>query len=876
MASMESDLSPDEFYVQPHYKEAYRLAIYALLCGGEEAYEEYLRYEKISHLLSEEEICFILGNAEGPALEDEENDVENTDRLIPSLYSTIMSDEEIPELEMGWPTIQFQMKETSISMLYHPPRQNTPAIKEVVRRQIQEARQVVAIVMDIFTDRDIFKEVIDATQRGVAVYILLDDSRVRSFLKMSRSVGINVLDTPNLVVRTVQGQQYRCQSGWTFHGGLEHRFILVDCETVLFGTYSYTWSFEKINRSMVQVVTGLLVSSYDEEFRRLYAFSSVPAVLSNWSQSFPNATESLMQRLPENRCVSLNHLDRKAMRGAQHGSSCHIDIQERQSLMYTTGELQKLNSMIRLKMETKGLGVSAAAERRGSRLRASRDLQNLEHQIPFHSETSLHRWKMDKYMEENSMGPTMPLHSSHTGLVEARSQQIQMMPTSVTSKLEEMRRKRLSMQESANLRKRYESLNSVDSAAEPRRLTSDPSQMMPRLDPKPPNRYSLDDKNPNHAEKGPIFWNGQRSLSHHNVKTTKDQRVIRGAQSLSRTKSDADLDAKLTPNLSRLHSSSLSVHQSRMMASLIEIPEEKDASNACVNGFDSVLMAQHREAPEDREAPLKENLTSVPQNGDQVRATCGFKQNIKGSFPPREERGSIHSSPEADLQGFSLSRGLQSDHGKEVHTKQEGQEPQRNAKTEESPALTVGKKDLSIREGESVHRRVSLRSQNAFRLSRAAKEDLSPASTVKPAPRKGPLLGISRSQNSLTGSSVPDGHKSLFSRLSPHHSSKRKTLSLLSVEQKQSLRSTQKDEGANVSQTKPERTYSQSELFLQGEMFPVGKSQRKVSTLDKLRTSSLNRRDNDHQASDNKLGRLIQRVGNLINKNKEAGHFGST
>lgn len=37
------------------------------------------------------------------------------------------------------------------------------------------------------------------------------------------------------------------------------------------------WSYEKINLSMVQVITGQLVETYDEEFRTLYARSTIPA-----------------------------------------------------------------------------------------------------------------------------------------------------------------------------------------------------------------------------------------------------------------------------------------------------------------------------------------------------------------------------------------------------------------------------------------------------------------------------------------------------------------------------------------------------------------------------------------------------------------------
>lgn len=146
--AMESNLSElssiedESIYVQPHYKEAYRLAIYALLCGGTEAYHEYLRVEQISHFLSEEEIRFILENAELPVLDDDSGGPSDADRVTPSTYFPCESDEEVPELELGWPGVSREELDTSISLLFHPPRNNTPSIKEVVRKQIQEARRV--------------------------------------------------------------------------------------------------------------------------------------------------------------------------------------------------------------------------------------------------------------------------------------------------------------------------------------------------------------------------------------------------------------------------------------------------------------------------------------------------------------------------------------------------------------------------------------------------------------------------------------------------------------------------------------------------------------------------------------------------------------
>lgn len=140
LSSLKEDNSP--VYIQPHYKETYRLAIYALLCGGKEAYEDFLRAEQINHFLSEEEILFILENAELSVVEDDSEAKRVTDEFSPSTYFPTESDEEVPDLELGWPEVSLEDADTSISLLFHPPRQNTPSIKEVIRKQIQEARQV--------------------------------------------------------------------------------------------------------------------------------------------------------------------------------------------------------------------------------------------------------------------------------------------------------------------------------------------------------------------------------------------------------------------------------------------------------------------------------------------------------------------------------------------------------------------------------------------------------------------------------------------------------------------------------------------------------------------------------------------------------------
>ncbi|KAM3606401.1 uncharacterized protein V6R79_015351 [Siganus canaliculatus] len=280
LSSLRGEFKSDD-YIQPHYRESYRLAIDCLVNAGTDSYQKFLKGERIGSFLSEEELLFITENAQKPPPQEEEEEVSGPvdNQSSSGTYWPVHSDVDTPNLDLGWPEIMHEMLETNIDLLFHPPRQNNPTIKEVVRKNIQEARQVVAIVMDKFTDVDIFKEVVDASMRGVAVYILLDDFHLKSFLTMAENQDVKVQQLRNMRVRTVKGHVYLCRSGAKFHGAMQQKFLLVDCHTAIYGSYSFTWSFEKINLSMVQVVTGHLVKSYDEEFRMLYARSTVPGEL---------------------------------------------------------------------------------------------------------------------------------------------------------------------------------------------------------------------------------------------------------------------------------------------------------------------------------------------------------------------------------------------------------------------------------------------------------------------------------------------------------------------------------------------------------------------------------------------------------------------
>lgn len=143
LSSLKEEFRPED-YILPHYKEAYRLAIDCLVSGGREIYQEFIQAEKIVNFLSEDEIQFITQNAEQlPVIEEsEEKEHQGDEGTSTGTYWPTHSDTPPPDLDLGWPEAMHNKFATNIDLLYHPPRQNSPTIKEVLRKHIQEARQV--------------------------------------------------------------------------------------------------------------------------------------------------------------------------------------------------------------------------------------------------------------------------------------------------------------------------------------------------------------------------------------------------------------------------------------------------------------------------------------------------------------------------------------------------------------------------------------------------------------------------------------------------------------------------------------------------------------------------------------------------------------
>lgn len=101
--------------------------------------------------LSEDEIRFITSNAEKTPSQNLTEEVNGPadNQSSSGTYWPTHSDVETPNLDLGWPEVLHEKPPTNINLLYHPPRLNNPTIKEVIRKNIQDARQVIKKVCNI-------------------------------------------------------------------------------------------------------------------------------------------------------------------------------------------------------------------------------------------------------------------------------------------------------------------------------------------------------------------------------------------------------------------------------------------------------------------------------------------------------------------------------------------------------------------------------------------------------------------------------------------------------------------------------------------------------------------------------------------------------
>ncbi|XP_048211000.1 protein FAM83F [Perognathus longimembris pacificus] len=268
-----------------YYCERRRAALEALLGGGERAYRERVQRERLRDFLSgperqalraawspyEDAVVATAARGKAKAPAPAKGPAEPGESLA---YWPDRSDTEVPPLDLGWTDTGFYRGVSRVTLFTHPPKEEkAPHLKQVVRQMIQQAQKVIAVVMDLFTDSDIFQDIVDAAfKRRVPVYIILDEAGVKYFLEMCQGLELTDFRIRNIRVRSVTGVGFYMPLG-RIKGTLSSRFLMVDGDKVATGSYRFTWSSSYVDRNLLLLLTGQNVEPFDVEFRELYAIS---------------------------------------------------------------------------------------------------------------------------------------------------------------------------------------------------------------------------------------------------------------------------------------------------------------------------------------------------------------------------------------------------------------------------------------------------------------------------------------------------------------------------------------------------------------------------------------------------------------------------
>ncbi|XP_019747963.1 uncharacterized protein fam83e isoform X3 [Hippocampus comes] len=234
--SQEASLDEDAVFlpVKPSspeflYSELERHSMEKLLCEGPKAFYNSVGTELSGSFLSPDEVSEITSWVQDfhfTPLQKEENggNVNPDEADLTSSYFPSYSDVPAPSLALGWPEAPWVRME-NVAVYTNPPAEGEPSIREVIRRHLQKASQ-------------------------------------------------------NIQVRVLGGKSFCSSKGKMMVGELKDKFILVDLERVIHGSYSLAWTDAHLHRHLITVITGSVVDSFDKEFRTLFAASApVPNLL---------------------------------------------------------------------------------------------------------------------------------------------------------------------------------------------------------------------------------------------------------------------------------------------------------------------------------------------------------------------------------------------------------------------------------------------------------------------------------------------------------------------------------------------------------------------------------------------------------------------
>ncbi|XP_061573896.1 protein FAM83A-like [Cololabis saira] len=288
------------------HNESARLAADRLLSHGLQGYQEVLNAEGEVDFLSELDKNYILekgrdsnaGYGDTSTAYEEEEEFESLSTGCHSCSrrsSLSVSADSDTIVEEGNQSGLKDLDDPGVEVFFQPDR-SAAGMKDLVRQFISKAKLALAIVMDTFSDTELLCDLLEASKtRNVSVHLLLDQLNLSVFLNMWQDLKLNSNNFPKLSVRSVHGETYCAKTGRKLTGQISESFIITDWTEVLTGSYSFTWLSWQVHRSLAVLIKGSSVTSFLQEFHRLYSssepvagfvsFITVPHTLAHSSKS---------------------------------------------------------------------------------------------------------------------------------------------------------------------------------------------------------------------------------------------------------------------------------------------------------------------------------------------------------------------------------------------------------------------------------------------------------------------------------------------------------------------------------------------------------------------------------------------------------------
>uniref|UniRef100_A0A8C6JL76 Scaffolding anchor of CK1 domain-containing protein n=1 Tax=Melopsittacus undulatus TaxID=13146 RepID=A0A8C6JL76_MELUD len=263
------------------HSETARLAIDAFLEQGERGYLNAITEERELPFLSTLDMEYMSHqrNQSFPdpsALKDkgaDPGDADTGDRfslnseLTSGTYFPLMSDVHPPELELGWPGMPFLTVsgQTQATVVFQRNKANS--IKDLLRSLISRARTVYSVTKYLVCRS---QEILAALLHSASGTELLEHFSLVQYMCLDQ---LFPLSFQNMRIRCLSGDVYYSKAGKKFAGQVLEKFILIDCDQVLAGTYSFTWLCSQVHTGLVTHFRGQIVAEFEKEFRYLYAES---------------------------------------------------------------------------------------------------------------------------------------------------------------------------------------------------------------------------------------------------------------------------------------------------------------------------------------------------------------------------------------------------------------------------------------------------------------------------------------------------------------------------------------------------------------------------------------------------------------------------